>query len=189
MKLYLLGWGYVAIAAALLYRGAHPEYYAAPDASEMPIFVGSEAGRWFTAIKPRCNSVVANLAVQSSPPPAGWEGAGYGAACYAIAGRIEDARALLKASDEATRIKAVGILFDVAHPVADAGDDLSAGAIMQLVVDFWPTHYMALYHAGAAQHRLGQFSAARVNLEAFLREYHQNDGWTANAKEMLAGMK
>jgi hypothetical protein len=186
MKLYLLGWGYVAIAGALLFRGAHPEHYAPASA---PILATSDAGRWFVTIKPRCNSVEAFLALQGSPPPPGWEGAGYGAACYALAGRLEDARRLIEHVDQAARHNAVGIVFEVAHPIADAGDDLSAGPIMQLVVDFWPNHYMALYHAGAAQYNLEHFAAARVNLEAFLREYKTRDGWTVLAEQMLAEMK
>jgi hypothetical protein len=190
MKHYLIGWGYVAIAAAVIYRGSHAEVYAPPTAAPVAVpFAGSDAARWFQEIKPRCNSVEANLAVQSSPPPKGWEGAAYAAACYALANRIDDARVVLHGLHGDEQNRAVGILFDVAHPVADAGDDLSAGPIMQLVVDFWPNHYMALYHAGAAQYRLEQFDRARANLEAFLREYHADDGWTNSAKQMLAGMR
>ncbi len=191
MKHYLIGWGYVAIAAAVIYRGSHPEVYATSHAAAPAVagFIGTDAARWFHDIKPRCNSVEANLALQNNPPPKGWEGGAYAAACLAIAGRIEDARTWLQQVPESERIQAVGIVFDVAHPVADAGDDLSAGAIMQLVVDFWPNHYMALYHAGAAQFRLEQFGHARTNLEAFLREYNADDGWTSSAKQMLAKMR
>jgi hypothetical protein len=191
MKHYLIGWGYVAIAAAVIYRGSHPEVYAStsPGHAAVAPFVGSDAARWFQEIKPRCNAVEANLALQGSPPPSGWEGTAYAAACFALANRIDDARTRLNELRGDEQIRAVGIVFDVAHPVADAGDDLSAGPIMQLVVDFWPNHYMALYHAGAAQYRLEQFVRARANLEAFLRAYNANDGWTASAKQMLAEMK
>jgi hypothetical protein len=44
---------------------------------------------------------------------------------------------------------------------------------------------MALYHAGIAQFRTGEREAARRNLEEFLRQYHQDDGWTQSAKETL----
>ena len=77
------------------------------------------------------------------------------------------------------------IVFDIGHPVADAGDDQSAGPIMELVVEFWPNHYMALYHAGASEFILGQPDLARQHLEAFLENYHENDGWRTNALEML----
>jgi putative intracellular protease/amidase len=79
----------------------------------------------------------------------------------------------------------VAIVFDVAHPVADAGDDRSAGPIMEMVVDYWPNHYMALYHAGMAEYMLGQRDLSRHNLQEFLKYYHERDGWTANAVEVL----
>jgi hypothetical protein len=73
----------------------------------------------------------------------------------------------------------------VAHPIADAGDNLSAGPIMELVVYYWPNHYMALYHAGMAEYAMGQHQLARKNLKAFLSYYHENDGWTQSAQETL----
>jgi hypothetical protein len=56
---------------------------------------------------------------------------------------------------------------------------------MELVVDYIPDHYMALYHAGMAEYMLGQRDLAKRNLTEFLRFYHENDGWTANAKQVL----
>jgi predicted TPR repeat methyltransferase len=79
----------------------------------------------------------------------------------------------------------VGIVFDVAHPVADAGDDRAAGPIMQMVVDFWPNHYMALYHAGMSEYALGQPELARKHLRSFLDNYPSDDGWRRNAIEVL----
>ena len=76
-------------------------------------------------------------------------------------------------------------MFDVAHPVADAGDDLSAGPIMELVVEFWPNHYMALYHAGISNYELSHHDAARRYLKEFLHYYDQNDGWRSNAIAVL----
>ena len=69
--------------------------------------------------------------------------------------------------------------------MADAGDDLSAGPIMELVVEFWPNHYMALYHAGMSRHALGQPDLARPHLESFLEHYEANDGWRRNAIRVL----
>jgi hypothetical protein len=74
----------------------------------------------------------------------------------------------------------------VAHPVADAGDDRSAGPIMELVVDYWPNHYMALYHAGMAEYMLGQRDLARHSLQEFLKYYHESDGFTSNARTVLS---
>ena len=87
------------------------------------------------------------------------------------------------------RYRAAGIVFDVAHPVADAGDDRSAGPIMELVVDYWPNHYMALYHAGMSEYALEQPALARTHLQAFLSYYNQNDGWTRNARDVLARLR
>jgi hypothetical protein len=76
-------------------------------------------------------------------------------------------------------------VFDIGHPVADAGDDRSAGPIMELVIDYWPNHYMALYHAGMAEYMLGQRDLSKRNLQEFLKYYHEHDGWTNNAGEIL----
>lgn len=53
--------------------------------------------------------------------------------------------------------------------------------MMQLVADYVPTHYMALYHAGVADYMLGERAAARRHLEAFLKLYQNDDGWRSNA--------
>ena len=145
-----------------------------------------DAGAWFQATKPYCNSVEVETRQQWYPPPATLEGAAYSAACYALAGRIERARELILDVEAEHRWRAAGIVFGVGHPVADAGDDLSAGPIMELVVEFWPNHYMALYHAGISRYQLGEPEAARRHLNAFLEHYEQEDGWTANARHVLA---
>lgn len=87
---------------------------------------------------------------------------------------------------EDVRRTAAYIVFDVGHAVADAGDDRSAGPIMELVVDYVPTHYMALYHAGMAEYMLGQRDIARRTIEAFLEIYKENDGWRSNGIDVLA---
>lgn len=140
---------------------------------------------WFRRIKPLCNSLEVELAVRTAPPPAGLEGTGYAAACFAIAGRIDSARELIETLDPGERWKAAAIVFDIGHPIADAGDDRSAGPIMSLVVEFWPNHYMALYHAGMANYAIGQTPLARRQLESFLEQYQAEDGWRANAVEVL----
>jgi hypothetical protein len=56
---------------------------------------------------------------------------------------------------------------------------------MELVIDYWPNHYMALYHAGMAEYMLGQHALAKKNLAAFLEFYKQNDGWRSNGIEVL----
>ena len=178
----LLGWGYAFLCAALVVRARMTRMeqgssvYAAPTTSE----VG-----WFRQVKPYCNSVEVQTVASRMAPPATVAGAGYHAACFALAGRIDDARRIIDRLSPSDRYKAAGIVFDVGHPVADAGDDRSAGPIMELVVDYWPNHYMALYHAGMAEYMLGQRDLARHNLEEFLKYYHEHDGWTNNAVDVL----
>ena len=119
------------------------------------------------------------------PPPAGSDGAGYAAACYALAGKIDRARQTIDALPAGDRSQAAGIVFEVGHPVADAGDDASAGPIMRLVVEYQPENYMALYHAGISEYMLGHLDFARTHLERFLALYSAEDGWRSNAREVL----
>ena len=148
-----------------------------------------DAQRWFEASKPYCNTVEVETRLRRSPPPEGTEGAGFVAACLALAGRIDEARARIATLPQREQWRAAGIVFAVGHPVADSGDDRSAGPIMELVVEFWPNHYMALYHAGAARYALGEFATAEPLLEEFLETYDPEDGWTRNARWMLEEME
>ena len=184
--LHVVGWGYVAICVALIARanrdsrsavGIHPE-------PNVPGVETTDAGEWFRRMKPYCNSVEIGF-VRGSPAPEGVAGAGYEAACFALAGRIDDSRRIIDRLSPNERPQAAGIVFDVGHPIADAGDDRAAGPIMELVVDYWPNHYMALYHAGMAEYMLGQHALAKKNLEAFRQIYTQNDGWRSNADDVL----
>jgi hypothetical protein len=195
---HVAGWGYVAVCAALIYRsgafrGAQAtaptratttaELAGEPNAAAPGSF--AEAEQWFRRTRPYCNSVEVGVVQRQSPAPTSVPGAGFEAACFALAGRIDDARRRIDALPQGDRYKAAGIVFDVGHPVADAGDDLAAGPIMELVVDYWPNHYMALYHAGMAEYMLGQRDLSRRNLQEFLKYYHEHDGWTNNALEVL----
>jgi tetratricopeptide (TPR) repeat protein len=107
------------------------------------------------------------------------------AACYALAGKIGRARETIDRLAAGDRPAAAGIVFAVGHPVADAGDDESAGPIMRLVVEYQPDNYMALYHAGISEYILGHADLARANLEKFLSIYQAEDGWRANARTVL----
>ncbi|MGH7673695.1 MAG: hypothetical protein ACREMV_00360 [Gemmatimonadales bacterium] len=183
-SLYILGWAYVAACGLVLVRGARRPLSGAVHVQPAAAYAGP-AGQWFQQVKPFCNTVEVEMAQRNSPPPATLEGAGYSAACYALGGKIDHARQVIDALPVGDRASAAGIVFDVAHPVADAGDDRSAGPIMQLVVEYWPNHYMALYHAGMAEYALGQSALARTHLEQFLHYYQQDDGWRRNAIEVL----
>jgi hypothetical protein len=150
---------------------------------------GSKAQRWFASAKPFCNPVEVAQFMARRPGPAGWDGAGYAAGCWALAGRIEEARSALARVPEEDRWRAAGVVFDLAHPVADAGDDIAAAPIMNLVLESWPNHFQALYHAGMSDSALGHGDRARIHLTEFLRLYKEDDGFTRNARAALAGLR
>jgi lipoprotein NlpI len=60
---------------------------------------------------------------------------------------------------------------------------------MQLVVEFQPNNYMALYHAGMSWYAVGNPQIARRHLVEFLRQYDVQDGWRSNALEILDRMR
>jgi hypothetical protein len=192
--LHIAGWGYVAICATLVAGSMRPT--PTPPAMRAPVatadpHVGavpgaSDASVWFRRVRPYCNSVEIDVVLRNTPAPATLEGQGFRAACLALAGRVDDARRVIDALPRDSRARAAGIVFEIGHPVADAGDDRAAGPIMELVVDYWPNHYMALYHAGMAEYMLGQHALARRNLTAFLEIYKAGDGWVSNARDVLA---
>ena len=184
---YLAGWGWVLIASALVYRANRPDLHPPGEpAFQLPgVAPGIDAAGWFAAVKPWCNALEVELRVAANPAPGGWDGNGYRAACFAVAGRIETAREILAGMPGADAERAAGIVFEVGHPIADAGDDPSAGPIMRLVADFQPWNYMALYHAGMSFCATGENDLARDHLDRFLQLYAIEDGWRANAEEVL----
>jgi hypothetical protein len=184
--LQVAAWSY-AVACAMVWglvRRPAPEPVPHMPAPPAPVIVTSAQG-WFAGMKPYCNAVEVEFQHRQNPPPGNAGGVGYSAACYALAGRLDRARGLIDSMSAGERLQAVAIVFDVAHPVADAGDDRAAGPIMQLVVDYWPNHYMALYHAGISAYGLGQHGLARRHLRSFLKHYTSDDGWRRNAIEVL----
>jgi tetratricopeptide (TPR) repeat protein len=142
--------------------------------------------RWFTEMRAYCNPVDVATRISWTPAPLTTEGTQYEAACWALAGRIDEARAALLRLPADEQWRGAGVVFGAGHPAADAGDELAAGPLMELVVEFWPNHYQALYHAGAAAYERGEHSRARGYLTRFLKEYPMEDGWRSSALEMLA---
>jgi hypothetical protein len=184
---YALGALFLFVSAAALAGDREridPSHLATPlPGAERP---ATTAGAdWFAAVKPFCNTLEVETATAQLPPPEDLEGRAYAAACFAIAGKIDRARSYLLQVAESQRWRAAGIVFEIGHPIADAGDDRSAGPIMELVVEFWPNHYMALYHAGAAAFSLSRPRAAEHHLREFLRHYSVADGWRSSAVDML----
>jgi hypothetical protein len=187
--LYVAGWGYVALCGFVVARHGQPGLgdpgFPVPPRTHPTATVTGGAGEWFAQVKPFCNAVEVEVRQQQMPPPSGVEGAGYSAACYALAGKIERARTVIDALAAGERAQAASIVFNIGHPVADAGDDQSAGPIMRLVVSYQPDNYMALYHAGMSEYILGQMDFARMHLRKFLDLYHDPDGYRSNAVEVL----
>lgn len=181
--LTIAGWSYVALCGAILAVDPGRPTGGEPPGASPPF--GGPAGSWFARIKPFCNAVEVDVQQQRLPPPRGTEGAGYAAACYALASKIDRARTTIDDLPADDRGRAAGIVFAVGHPVADAGDDASAGPIMRLVVEYQPENYMALYHAGISEYMLGEMDFARTHLTRFLELYRAEDGWRANAREVL----
>jgi hypothetical protein len=176
------------LVAAALSRGG------APTVSIVPISVpvGSsgaaelvDAQMWFESVRRFCNPVEVESQLRSQPAPPMPEGAMHTAACFALAGKIVRAREAIESLPPEMRYIAAGVVFEAGHPAADAGDDIAAGPLMELVVDYWPNHYMALYHAGAARFESGSYDAARKYLGRFLDEYSGEDIWRSSATSML----
>ncbi len=144
---------------------------------------------WFQQNRGFCNPVDVVTRMRWQPAPKTDEGHMYEAACYALAGKIDLARASIERLPHAQRYRAAGVVFNAGHPAADAGDELAAGPLMELVVEFWPNHYMALYHAGAAAYERGDSEPAHGYLTRFLEHYGVEDGWRSSALRMLEDIR
>lgn len=181
-SLYSIGFVYLAASAFVLVRAPRAPAPLQLVASTTAVTDGAQ---WFEQVRPSCNALEAAMAHRRLPPPESLEGLGFSAACWALAGRPEEARRQMLRVPAADRWKAAGIVFAVGHPIADLGDDRSAGPMMELVIEFWPNHYQALYHAGVARYALGDYASAHRHLRQFLSYYEQDDGWTRSARAML----
>lgn len=190
--------GVAAMAFTEMGLGVHDPYVVAPilvDPVVDPVTIdpiqavepsaAQAAAAWFSSIRGYCNTVDVDTRLRWQPAPETDDGAMHEAACLALAGRIDRARSVIQALPEGRRYQAAGIVFNAGHPAADAGDELAAGPLMELVVEFWPNHYMALYHAGAAAYERGDVERSDRYLRAFLEEYQIEDGWRRNAEAML----
>src|SRR6266496_1664083 len=120
--LYAAGLGYLALCGLFLAKSKAPAPRGGePHTSPSPSPYAGAAGRWFAQVKPFCNAVEVEVRQQQLPAPSGAEGAGYSAACYALSGKIERAREVIDHLGSGDRSRAAGIVFEIGHPVADAG--------------------------------------------------------------------
>lgn len=137
-------------------------------------------GTWWSRAGSQCTPLGVQLAIRD---PA-WSEVER-TTCLAIAGKIDDARTRLAAMSAEQRSAALQQIFAIAHPIADAGDDRSAGPIMGLIAEQWPENYMAVFHAGMAEFALGNDDAARIQLDRFLTMYGREDVWRGRAQKAL----
>ena len=186
--LYLLNVIFFFSVITVAYGGVSQLWrLAIPDAEVSQVRRGIMPGKgtWYEKIKPYCNAVEVEMAMRTIAPPSDNTSQAYAAACYALAGKINKSRSVLNSLPKKNQSRAANIVFNVAHPIADAGDDKSAGPIMQLVVGYSPDHYMALYHAGISLHATGHMADAQKHLLHFLELYKNNDGWRRRATQVL----
>ncbi len=179
---HLLGLAFVGVSLiAINGRSASPPV-------EPPVQIGlgdGNTGGWFATAKPFCNALEVDVHLRQAPPPATDNGTAYGIACRAIAGQISMARTQIQQLTVSAQGHAAQVLFQVGHPIADAGDDRAAGPIMELVLEFWPNNYMAMYHAGMSAYATNRSAAAERYLSDFLVAYPSGDGWRAEAVRVL----
>ncbi|MDJ0597865.1 MAG: serine/threonine-protein kinase [Crocosphaera sp.] len=165
-----------------------PVEHKTPVKQATPLQNLSKEQAWYKEIKPHCNTVEVITMMKKLPYPKTTQGVGFAAGCYALAGKIDQADKLIQTLSSQEQYKAAGIVFAIGHPVADAGDDKSAGPIMELVIKYQPNNFMAVYHAGMSEYVLGDYEASKRNLTKFLDLYKREDGWRNNAIEVLKRM-
>lgn len=173
------------LATGVLLKDARSNNFRPTIEVDPPVQTASGSVGWFQQMRAFCNPVEVETRMRRNPHPDTQEGQSHAAACWALAGRIDAARSVIQSMPHDQQWQAASVVFGIGHPVADSGNDIAAGPLMELVVEFWPNNYMALYHAGASRYQLGDPEGAKPYLESFLKEYSQNDGWTRNAREML----
>lgn len=150
---------------------------------------GSTGAEWFASSKPYCNPVEVEMRLSEVPPPQTSEGAAYSAACLALAGQIDRARSILRSLPAKDRAMAASVVFTIGRPVADSGDDKSAGPYMRLVLEFAPDNAMALYYAGTSEFSMGEYGAAKEHLQHFVNLYQADDTSRMNAVELLSRLQ
>src|SRR5215204_7831820 len=194
--LYFAGFVYIALCGAVVARQLTTRTLRSVPAVAIPVdsppnrpSTFTSGAQWFASMKQFCNPVEVDVRARYSPAPSTSDGAGYVAACFALAGKLDRARTIIEGIGPEERAAAAGVLFGVAHPVADAGDDRASGPMMELVLEYWPNNYMALYHAGMSEFSLGHSSLAERHLRAFLVAYTAQDGFTTNARQALQSIE
>jgi TolA-binding protein len=182
----LLGTGF----AVLVFGGvAGYIMMSADEAADDSARRASTPANWFAEAKAHCNPVEASVFLANHVPPGGEAGTPYKVACLALAGKFDDARSTLDSLPRSQRADAAGVVFNVVHPVADAGDDVAAGPAMEFVLEYTPNNYMALYHAGMSAYGTNDMPRAKQRLSEFLRLYSVDNHFTQTAIATLAKLE
>jgi hypothetical protein len=179
------------IAASVLKRDKAPAPAPAPEVRRpdpKPVRAATDPAAWFAGIRSRCTPADVTLATDLNRPPHGVDGTGYEAACFALARNTAKARAILLGLPENDRLRGASLVYEVAEGLAGGGRHDAAGPLMELVLEFWPNHYLALYEAGRARYASGDLSGAQVFLARFLQEDQADDEMVANANRMMGAM-
>ena len=93
----------------------------------------ADAGAWFQSFRGHCNPVEVETRLRFEPAPRNEHGRMYTAACFALAGKIDLARAEIDALPQERRYHAAGVVFNIGHPAADAGDELASAFDTEMV--------------------------------------------------------
>src|SRR5215208_2731691 len=107
---HVAGWTYAILCVGLVGVHRHAATLIMTD-HPIPAYVLSPGAAsevaWFRQMKPYCNSVEVASVARRAAPPATATGAGYHAACFALAGRIDDARRIIDKLTGDARLQAV----------------------------------------------------------------------------------
>lgn len=173
-----LGVGLSVVCAGLIFL------YVTNDDDENSASQAQET-TWFAKARAHCNPVEVGTYIKRNPAPDGVNGTSYASACLALAGKMPEARDYMATLEPNQRPAAAQVVFNIVHPIADAGDEVAAGPVMEFVLEYTPDNFMAVYHAGMSAHETGRPKLATLHLEHFLTLYPQKDGWRKNALDAL----
>src|SRR4051812_22247915 len=103
--LYFAGIGYLAICGLLVLRHRQAKFSSIPS---QPAATGfpADGDTWWVRMKVHCNAVEVELTQRMNPAPPTLTGQGYSAACYALAGKLDSARAVIDRLPESNRYEA-----------------------------------------------------------------------------------
>jgi len=152
--------------------------------------------QWREIARKKCNPVEIGVLMKRTSAPDSVLGQSYKAACYTLAGNIEEARKVIDSLPQKDRTEASSMVFRLIHYISDSGDEISARPAMKMTIDYQPEHYMALYHAGMAEYELAtqgakdaSLSQSEEYLSRFLKIFKKEEIHRKKAIEVLAKIR